>query len=66
MTAERRYGRERSPDPPEETLPKCPVCGQDAVFFYRRRDGLVLGCESCVSLEYAEDRTEDFSDEERD
>ena len=40
----------------------CPVCGEDACFFYTR-DGEVIGCESCLCREDSYEHVAERMDE---
>ena len=36
------------PDPPDYTVPHCPVCGQECEVLYRNRYGEIIGCDDCI------------------
>lgn len=41
-------------------MPKCPVCGEECNDFYVSQYGReIVGCENCISLESASERTEE-------
>lgn len=40
--------------PEGEEYPHCPVCGEEALMFYRNTlTAEVVGCENCIEAEYA-------------
>jgi hypothetical protein len=40
--------------------PKCPICGEECYIFYVSQYGReIVGCNSCISTESAEERTEE-------
>ena len=47
------------PEPPEEPLPRCPVCGEETDTFYQNQDGDIVGCDQCVKALDAWDYLED-------
>ena len=49
------------PDGKAPVDPKCPVCGSECSFIFRRcREGDVLGCEDCTQTEDAWEAAECF------
>lgn len=43
------------PEPPaEKPSQRCPVCGDECEFYYVQ-DGEILGCEHCITQEYADE-----------
>lgn len=36
------------PDPPEYTVPHCPVCGCECEVFYKNQYGEIIGCDDCI------------------
>lgn len=35
--------------PPAPPLPVCPVCREETDTFYKDKDGVVVGCDNCIS-----------------
>ena len=48
-------------DPPEQSMPVCPICGEECEEFYFDNDGKICGCENCVSVKKAVE----YEEEER-
>ena len=43
------------PEPPaEKPMPRCPVCGDECELYYVQ-DGEIIGCEHCITQEYADE-----------
>ena len=38
----------------EEKVHRCPTCGDECEFYYMQ-DGEVIGCEHCITQEYADE-----------
>ena len=49
-------------EPPEQSMPVCPVCGEECEEFYFDNDGDICGCDNCISVknayEYEEEKAE--------
>lgn len=47
------------PDGKEPEYPSCPICGKECEILYTsKRDGTVVGCDSCLSSHDAWERKE--------
>lgn len=42
------WGVHDYPDPPDYTVPICPVCGEETDTLYADMDGEIFGCDNCV------------------
>lgn len=36
------------PEYPEESWPRCPICGAECDTYYRDREGETVGCGECI------------------
>ena len=38
------------PEPPawDDFIPYCPVCGEETDTYYKDKDGVIVGCDSCI------------------
>lgn len=44
------------PEPPAEPpRPRCPVCGDECEYIYRNFHNEILGCDNCITKEYADE-----------
>ena len=54
------WGVHDYPEPPEpKPYPVCPICGQDAAWFYINFYDRVVGCERCITM-ISDERLEDY------
>lgn len=44
---------ERPLEPPENDMPRCPVCGEETEIIFIDKYGDVVGCEECVTTRNA-------------
>lgn len=42
------WGVHDYPDPPDYTVPICPVCGEETDTLYADKDGEIFWCDNCV------------------
>lgn len=42
------WGVHDYPEPPEYTVPECPICGEETDTLYADKDGVIFGCDNCV------------------
>lgn len=35
-------------EPPEPKTYYCPVCGEETDTYYKDKDGVIVGCDSCI------------------
>lgn len=52
------------PDGREPTYPRCPVCGDECSTVYRSREGVIAGCDVCITTQDAWDCQACFDNEE--
>lgn len=50
------------PDGREPEYPICPICGEECEIIYKNKDRSIIGCDMCISQEYAENVDECFSE----
>ncbi len=39
---------EPAPEPAEESMPCCPICGEESWTFYEDSAGTLVGCDNCI------------------
>lgn len=54
------WGVHDYPEPPEQTMPICPECGEECECLYRDRTGQIVGCENCIDTLDAYDYFDDM------
>ena len=54
-----RWVPDRPSDPPERSVPVCPVCGQECGTFYRDLFNEIVGCDECIKTEDADEEQMD-------
>lgn len=42
------------PEPTDEEMPHCPICGEPTSYWYMTRSGEVVGCPECIEEVEAE------------
>lgn len=42
------WGVRDYPEPPEYTVPRCPVCNEETDTLYADMNGEIFGCDNCV------------------
>ena len=36
---------------PEDSVPRCPICGEECSTIFRNVDGDIVGCDECIQLQ---------------
>lgn len=54
---------EPSLEPPEYTVPRCPICGEEADTLYRDKYGDIVGRDGCLQTVDAWEWEEEYGDD---